>query len=94
MFPFLDQPQDDNHHSHPMDISVTQNFDEDESFVFQRVVFDSRNKRLIFEKKNVKNIKDKSRSKVDVANMLSSQIFQLHTTIRDALYDSIARIET
>jgi hypothetical protein len=51
MFPFLDQPQDDIHHSHPMDISVTQNFDEDESFVFQSAVFDSRNKRLIFEKK-------------------------------------------
>ena len=34
MFPFLDQPGDAIHHSHPMDIFVTQNFDEDESFVF------------------------------------------------------------
>jgi hypothetical protein len=58
MLPFLDQPQDDIHHSHLMDMSVTQNFDEDESFVFQSVVFDSRNKRLIFEKKMLKISKE------------------------------------
>jgi hypothetical protein len=44
---FLDQPGDAIHHSHPMDISVTKNFDKDESFVFQSIVFDSRNKKLI-----------------------------------------------
>jgi hypothetical protein len=60
MFPFFDQLGDAIHHSHPMDISVAQNFEEDESFVFQSVVFDSRNKKLIFEKKIVKNIKGKS----------------------------------
>jgi hypothetical protein len=94
MVPFLDHPQDDIHHSHPMDISITQNFDEDESFVFQSAFFYSLNKRLIFEKKNVKNIKGKSHSEVDVANMLLSQIYQLHTTTREALHDSIGRIET
>jgi hypothetical protein len=34
MIRFLDQPRDAIHHSHPMDISVTQKFDKDESFVF------------------------------------------------------------
>ena len=34
MICFLDHPRDAIHHSHPMDISVTENFDEDESFVF------------------------------------------------------------
>jgi hypothetical protein len=58
MFPFIEQPQYDIHHSHPMDIFVTQNFDEDESFVFQSVVFDSRNRRLIFEKKMLKISKE------------------------------------
>ena len=94
MFPFLDQPQDGIHHSHLMDISVTQNFDKDESSMFQSVVSDSRNKRLIFEKKNVKNIKGKSRSEVDVANMWPSQICQLHTMTGEALHDSIEHIET
>jgi hypothetical protein len=47
---FLDQPGDAIHLSHPMDISVTENFDEDESFVFQSVVFDSQNKKLIIQK--------------------------------------------
>jgi hypothetical protein len=51
MFPFFDQPKDAIHHSHPMDISIAQNFDEDESFMFQSAVFDSQNKKLIFQKK-------------------------------------------
>jgi hypothetical protein len=48
MLSFFDQPEDAIHHSHPMDISVAQNFDEDESFVFQSVVFYRQNKKLIF----------------------------------------------
>jgi hypothetical protein len=94
MFPFFDQLEDAIHHSHLMDISIAQKFDEDESFVFQSAIFDSRNKKLIFQKKNVKNIKGKSCSKVDVANMWSSQICQLHTMIGEALHDSIERMET
>jgi hypothetical protein len=35
----------------PMDISDIENFNEDESFVFQSVVFDSQSKKLIIEKK-------------------------------------------
>jgi hypothetical protein len=49
---------------------------------------------LIFEKKNVKNIKGKSCSEVDVANMWPSQIYQLHTATGEALCDSIGRIKT
>jgi hypothetical protein len=47
---FLDHPGDAIHHGHPMDISVTKNFDEDESFMFQSVIFNSRNKKLIIQK--------------------------------------------
>jgi hypothetical protein len=42
MIIFLDRPEDAIHHSHPMDISVTENFDEHESFMFQSIVFDNR----------------------------------------------------
>jgi hypothetical protein len=56
MFPFFDQPEDAIHHSHPMDISVAQNFDEDESFLFQSTVSDSRIKKLIFQKKKMLKI--------------------------------------
>ena len=34
MMCFLDQPGDAIHHSHPMDISIPENLDKDESFVF------------------------------------------------------------
>jgi hypothetical protein len=94
MILFLDRPRDSIHHSRPMNISFTENFDEDESFMFQSVVFDSLSKKLIIEKKDVKNKKGKSRSKVDLANMWSSQICQLHTASREALHDSVGGIET
>jgi hypothetical protein len=77
-----------------MDISVIQNVDEDEFFVFQSVVFDNQNKRLIFEEKNVKNLKGKCHSEVDIVNMRLSQICQLHIATGEALNDSIGRIET
>jgi hypothetical protein len=76
-----------------MDISVTENFDEDESFVFQSVVFDSQSKKMIIEKKNVKNNKGKSHSEVALANMRPSKICQLHTATGEALHDSIGGIE-
>jgi hypothetical protein len=67
----LDQPGDAIHHSYPMDIVDTEIFDEDESFVFQSVVFESESKKLIIEKRDVKNKKRKYRSEVDLANMQS-----------------------
>jgi hypothetical protein len=45
MIHFLDQPEHFIHHSHPMDISVIKKFDEDESFVFQSIFFDTRKKK-------------------------------------------------
>ena len=39
VFCYLDYPRDAIQHSCPMHISDTKNFDEDESFVFQSVVF-------------------------------------------------------
>jgi hypothetical protein len=93
MLRYLDQPKDAIQHSRPMDISVTENFDKDESFVFQSVVFDSQSKKLIIEKKYVKNKKGKYRSKLDLANMWPSQICQLHNASGEALHDSIVGIK-
>jgi hypothetical protein len=45
-------------------------------------------------KKDVKNKKRKSRSEVDLSNMRSSQICQLHNTSGYALHDSIGGIKT
>jgi hypothetical protein len=78
VFCYLNHLGDAIQHSHPMDISDTENFDEDESFVFQSIVFDSQSKKLIIEKKDVKNKKGKSRSEVNLENMRSSQICRLH----------------
>jgi hypothetical protein len=89
----LDQPGDAIQHSHSMDIVDTEIFDEDESFIFQSVVFESESKKLIIEKRDVKNKKGKYRSEVDLANMQSSQISGLHRATRDALDDSIGVIE-
>jgi hypothetical protein len=54
MIRFFDQLGDTIDHSHPMDISVTENFDQDESFVFQSTVFDTQSKKMIIEKKMLK----------------------------------------
>jgi hypothetical protein len=61
--------------------------------VFERAIFDSQSKKLIIEKKHVKNKKGKSRSEVDLSNMQLSQIFQLHNVSGYALHDSIGGIE-
>jgi hypothetical protein len=76
-----------------MDIDDTEKFDEDESFMFESTFFDSQSKKLIIEKKDVKNKKGKSRSEVNLAKMCSSQICQLHIATADALDDSIGGIE-
>jgi hypothetical protein len=76
-----------------MDIVDTEIFEEDESFVFQSVVFESESKKIIIEKRDVKNKKGKYRSEVDLANMRSSQISRLHRATGDVLDDSIGVIE-
>jgi hypothetical protein len=93
VFRKLDQPEDAIQHSRPMDIIDIKNFDEDESFVFQRIVFYNESKNLIIEKRDVKSNIGKSRSEVNLANMQSSQISRLHRATEDALDDSIGGIE-
>jgi hypothetical protein len=85
----LDQPGDAIHHAYSMDMVDTEIFYEDESFVFQSVVFESESKKLIIEKRDVKNKKRKHRSELDLANMQASKISQLHMETRDALHDSL-----
>jgi hypothetical protein len=77
-----------------MDIFDTENFDEDESFMFQSAIFDRRSKKLIIEKKDVKNKKGKSRSEVNLVKMRPSQIYRLHIATEDALNDYNGGIET
>jgi hypothetical protein len=59
---YLDQIRYAIQHSPPMDIFDTKFFDEYESFMFKSAVFESQSKKLIIEKKVVKNKKGKSRS--------------------------------
>jgi hypothetical protein len=89
----LDHPGDTIHHSYPMDIVDAEFFYEDESFVFQSVVFESESKKLIIEKRDVKNKKRKHRSELDLSNMQASKIFELHMETKYSLHDSIRVIE-
>ena len=58
----LDQPRDPIQHACSMDMVDTEIFYEDESFVFHSAVFESESKKLIIEKRDVKNKKRKHRS--------------------------------
>jgi hypothetical protein len=78
MFPDDDQPENTTPHNPQMEIIGTDTFDEQESFSFQSVVFYSESKRLVIEKRDVKNKKGKSRSKMNLQNMCPSQISQIH----------------
>jgi hypothetical protein len=89
----LDQPRDVIQHIYPMDIFDTKIFCEDESFVFQSDVFERESKKMIIEKRDVKNKKGKYHSEVDLENMRPSQISGLHKATRDALHDFIGVIE-
>jgi len=89
IFVKLDHPRDAIHHGYPMNIVYIEIFDENESFVFQSVVFESKSKQLIIEKTYVKNKKRKHRSELDLANMQPSKISQLHMEIGDALHDYV-----
>jgi hypothetical protein len=71
VFRKVDQPTDAMHHSSTMEIVETDIFDEDESFVFQSIVFDSQSKNLIIEKRDVTNKKGKSHSEINLRKMQS-----------------------
>jgi hypothetical protein len=68
-------------------------FDEEESFLFQSVAFDNEYKKLIIEKRDVKNKNGKLRSEVNPRNMWPSKISKIHKAISDALDDSIGGLE-
>jgi hypothetical protein len=74
VFHNVDQPGDAIHHNPLMEIDETDIFYEDESFVFQSVVFYNESKNLIIEKRDVRNKKGKSHSEINLRNMHPSQI--------------------
>jgi hypothetical protein len=79
--------------SSAVEIAETEIFDEDESFVFQSNVFDSQSKSMVIEKRDVTNMKGKSRTEINFREMQSSQISLFHQVTGDALHDSIGGIE-
>jgi hypothetical protein len=89
----LDQPADEIQPTCSMDMVDTLIFYEDESFVFQNVVFESESKKLIIEKKDVNNNQRIHRSELDLANMQASKISQLHMETRDTLHGFVGLIE-
>jgi hypothetical protein len=93
MFPNIDHPGGATHQNQSLEIVENEIFDEEESFVFQSVVFDNESKKLIIEKSDVKNKKGKSHSEVNLRNMWPSQISRIHKETGDALDDSIGGLE-
>jgi hypothetical protein len=93
MFPNIDQPGGMTHHNQSLEIIKNEIFDEEESFVFQSVVFDSEYKKLTIEKSDEKNTKGKSHSEVNLKNMWSSQVSRIHGATNDALDNSIGSLE-
>jgi hypothetical protein len=62
MFPNIDQPGGTAHQNPLLEIVENETFDEDESFLFQSIVFDNESNKLIIKKSVVKNKKGKSHS--------------------------------
>jgi hypothetical protein len=93
MFPPLDQSGNMTHQNLSLEIIENETFNEEESFVFQSVVFDRESKKLIIEKSDVKNKKGKYCSEVDLRAMHPSQISRIHRATGDALDDSIGGLE-
>jgi hypothetical protein len=77
-----------------VEISNTDFFDIDESFVIQSPIFDSQSKILVIEKRDVTNMKGKYRVEINFSKMSLSQICQFHQGTGDILHDSIRGIET
>jgi hypothetical protein len=93
MFCKVDLSANTMHHRSTMEITEINIFYEDESFVFQSVVFDNQSKNLIIEKRYVTNKKGKYRSEIILRKLQSSQISRFHRTTIDSLNDSIGGIE-
>jgi hypothetical protein len=78
VFPNVDQLENIAHQNPHMEIIESETFKEEESFVFQSIVFDNESKNLITEKRDVKNKKGKSCSEINLRNLRPSQISQIH----------------
>jgi hypothetical protein len=94
IFPDDDQLERIALHNPGMEIIGIDTLDEEESFAFQSVVFDNESKKLIIEKKDVKNKKGKSHLDINLCNMRPYQISQIHRATGDTLDNSISDIET
>jgi hypothetical protein len=93
MFPPLDQPGNTTHQNPSLEIIENETFDEEESFVFQSVVFDRESKKVIIDKSDVNNKKGKSCSYFDLRDMRPSHISRIHRATDDSLHDSIGGLE-
>jgi hypothetical protein len=72
VFPDDNQLESTAPHNPGMEIIGIDTLDEEESFAFQSIVFYSESKKLIIEKKDVKNKKGKSHSEINLRNMRPS----------------------
>ena len=79
--------------SSAMEIPKTKIFYEDESFIFQSVIFDSQSKSMVIKKRDVTNMKGNYRTEINFRKMFPSQISLFHQVTDDALHDSIGGIE-
>jgi hypothetical protein len=93
MFPNIDHPGDVAHQNQSLEIVENEIFDEEESFVFQIIVFDREYKKLIIKKSDVNNKEGNSCSEVNQKNKRPSQISRIHKAIGDALDDCIGGLE-
>jgi len=80
--------------SSAVEISKTEFFYEDESFVFQSIVFDNQSKTMVIEKRDVTNRKGKSCIEINFREMRLTQISLFHQVTGEILRDSIGGIET
>jgi hypothetical protein len=76
-----------------MEIIKSETFNEEESFVFQISFLDNESKNFIIEKRDLKNKKGKSCSKINPRNTRPSQISQIHRATRYPLDNSIGGLE-
>jgi hypothetical protein len=78
MFPNIDKLENMTHHNSSLEIIENETFNEEELFSFQSVVFDTKSKKLIIEKGDVKNKKGKSNSEVYLRYVHPSHISIIH----------------
>jgi hypothetical protein len=93
MFPDDKQLESISPHNPQMKIIGTDTFNEEDYFSFQSIVFYSESKKLVIEKRDVKNKKGKSNSNMNLQSMCPSQISKIHRATRDALDNSISGLE-